>query len=112
MLKIHGATYSIMNYLYTKYFFYESPWYIVVYINPHSQRPLYLTHVYQHAWWRHYSDDGVRGNEYIWTLKHTESGLVFLVWSEVSMIESNQYHASEYNQNYYIIVVQPQINSP
>ena len=29
-------------------------------------------------------------------IKHTESGLVFLVWSEVSMIELNQYHASEY----------------
>ena len=37
---------------------------------------------------------------------NTESGLVFLVWSEVSMIELNQYHASEYNQNYYIWFLQ------
>ena len=32
---------------------------------------------------RHYSDNGVRGHEYIWTSKHTESGLVFLVWSKL-----------------------------
>ena len=57
--------------------------------------------MYQHAWRRQYSDNGVRDHEYIWTLKHTESGLVFLVLSKVSMIELNQYHASEYNQNHY-----------
>ena len=45
---------------------------------------------------------GLQGHKYIWTLKHTESGLVFLVCFEVSMIELNQYHASESNQNYYI----------
>ena len=65
-------------------------------MNPYSQRSLYHTHVYQHAWWRQYSDNGVRGLKYIWTLKHTESSLAFLVWSEVSMVELNQYHASEY----------------
>ena len=43
----------------------------------------------------------MRGHEYIWTLKHTESGLVFLVLSKVSVIELNQYYASEYNQNHY-----------
>ena len=43
-------------------------------------------------------DVNTRIHEYIWTLKHTESGLVCPVWSEVSMIELNQYHASEYNQ--------------
>ena len=89
-----------MNYPYTKNFFYKSPWRTAVYIDPYSQHSLYHTHVYQHAWWRHYSGNGARGHEYIWTLKHTESSLVFLVWSGVSMIELNQYHASEYNQSW------------
>ena len=46
-----------------KKIFYESPWCTVVYTNPYSQRSLYHTHVYQHAWWRQYSDSGVRGHE-------------------------------------------------
>ena len=95
-----------MDYPYTKNFFYKSPWRTSVYIDQYSQRSLYHTHVYHHAWWRHYSDNGARGHEYIWTLKHTESSLVFLVWSGVSMIELNQYHASEYNQSYYIWFLQ------
>ena len=95
-----------MNCPYTKNLFYKCSWCTEVYINPYSQRSLYHTHVYQHAWWRHYSDNGARGHEYIWTLKHTESSLVFLVWSGVSMIQLNQYHASEYNQSYYIWFLQ------
>ena len=80
-----------MNYPYTKNFFYKSLWCTVVYINPYSQQSLYHTHVYLHAWWRHYSDNGARGHEYISTLKHADSSLVFLVWSGVSMMELNQW---------------------
>ena len=94
-----GETFSIPLY---KNFFPKSLWCTEVYINPYPRRSLFHTHVYQHAWWRQYSDNGVRGHEYIWTLKHTESGLVFLVLSEVSMIGLIQYHTSEYmsNSNY------------
>ena len=60
----HGATYSIMKYPYTKKnFFYKSPGCTEAYTNPYSQRSLYHTYVYQHAWWRQYSDNGVRGHE-------------------------------------------------
>ena len=60
-----------------KNLFYKSPWCTVVYINPYSERSSYHTHMYQHARWRHYLDTEVQGHEYILTLKHTESSIVF-----------------------------------
>ena len=39
----------MMNYPYTKTLLFKSPWCTVVYINPHSQRSLHHTHVYQHG---------------------------------------------------------------
>ena len=76
-----------MNYPYIKMFFYKSAWYTMVYINQYSQRSLHHTHVYPHAWWRHYSDNGTRGHEYLWTLKHRKSS----AWPCVDRFEHYSY---------------------